>query len=72
MELQLLRRRLEAEVRLRLSAEAQLEQSLAQAVFVADAEGRIVFCTRRARELLSRYLDGFDPEAILPPAVLNG
>ena len=72
MELQRLRRDLEAEVRLRLSAEAQLEQSLAQAVLVADAEGRIVFCTRRARELLSRYLDHFDPDEALPPAVLAG
>ena len=72
MELQLLRRNLEAEVRLRLSAEAQLEQSLAQAVLVADVEGRIIFCTRRARELLSRYLDHFDPDEALPPAVLAG
>ena len=72
LELQRLRRSLEAEVRLRQSAEAQLEQSLSQAVLVADPEGRLIFCTRRAREWLDHYLDGFDPDKPLPPALLGG
>ena len=72
LELARLRRTLEAEIHLRQSAEAQLEQSLAQAVLVADPEGRIVFCTRRARELLTRHVENFDAEAFLPSALLSG
>ena len=72
LELQRLRRALEAEVRLRQSAETELEESLAQAVLVADPEGRIVFCTWRAHELLTRHLEDFDPEEALPLALLSG
>ncbi len=72
LEMQQLRRALEAEVRLRQSAEAQLERSLSQAVLVVEADGRLVFCARRARELLNHYLGGPDPDAPLPPALLEG
>jgi PAS domain-containing protein len=72
LDLQRLRRALEAEVRLRQHAEARLEQSLAQAVLVTNSEGRIVFCTRRAHELLEHYLDNFDPDDALPAVVLEG
>ncbi|MBE7157912.1 MAG: response regulator [Rhodospirillales bacterium] len=72
LELQRLRRALEAEVRLRQSAEAQLERSLAQAMLIVDAESRIVFCARTARQLLVGYLDGFDPATPLPDALLQG
>ena len=72
LELQRLRRALEAEVRLRQDAEARLERSLAQPVLVVDAEGHLVFCADAARELLGRYLDGFDAEAPLPAALLRG
>ena len=72
LELQRLRRALEAEVRLRLHAEAQLERSLSQPVLIAAAEGQMVFCAQSARELLARYLHGFDPEAPLPAALLAG
>ena len=72
LEMQRLRRSLEAEVCLRQSAEAQLERSLSQAVLVVESDGHLVFCARRARELLSRYLDDFDPEAPLPRKLLGG
>ena len=44
LEMQRLRRALEAEVRLRQNAEAQLERSLSQAVLVIDSEGHLIFC----------------------------
>ena len=72
LEMQRLRRTLEAEVRLRQSAEAQLERSLSQAVLVVEADGHPVFCARRARELINRYLGELDPDAPLPPALLAG
>ena len=72
LELQSLRRCLEAEVGLRLEAESQLERALVQAVLVVDPRGRIVFCTRPARDLLSRYLGSFEAGATLPPALLAG
>ena len=72
LELQRLRRALEAEVRLRQSAEAQLERSLAQAMLIVNAEDRLVFCADTARKLLNTYLDVFDPEAPLPSALLQG
>ncbi len=72
LEMQRLRRALEAEVRLRQSAEAKLERSLSQAVLVIESDGHLVFCAHRARELLDRYLGDFDPEVPLPPALLGG
>ncbi len=72
LEIQRLRRALEAEVRLRQNAEAQLARSLSQAVLIADAEGQLVFCAHGARELLTRYVAGFDPEAPLPAPLLAG
>ena len=72
LELQRLRRALETEVHLRQSAEAQLERSLSQAVLIVDSDGHLAFCARAARELLTGYLDPFDPEAPLPSALLRG
>ncbi len=72
LEMQRLRRALEAEVRLRQSAEAKLERSLSQAVLVVESDGRLIFCAHRARELLNRYLGELDPDAPLPPALLGG
>ena len=72
LEAQRLRRALEAEVRLRQNAEAQLARSLSQAVLVADSERHLVFCARAARELLGRYLPAFDPEQPLSPTVFAG
>ena len=72
LELQRMRRALEAEVRLRQNAEAQLERSLSQAVLVVDSEGHLVFCARRARDLLNQYLTDFDAVPTLPPALLSG
>ena len=72
LELQRLRRDLEAEVRLRQGAEARLARSLAQPVLIVDAEGCLVFCADAARDLLSRYLEDFDPEEPLPSALLRG
>ena len=72
LEAQRLRRALEAEVRLRQNAEAQLARSLSQAVLVADSERHLVFCARAARELLVRYLPAFDPEQPLSPTVFAG
>ena len=58
--------RLEAEVALRLDAEAQLAQSLDRALLVADQQGRVVFITRRASNLLYKHLSE-RPEGLLPP-----
>ncbi|MEJ1970993.1 MAG: response regulator [Lacunisphaera sp.] len=58
--------RLEAEVALRLDAEAQLAQSLDRALLVADREGRLVFATRRATNLLHKYLPDHTAST-LPP-----
>ena len=71
LELQRLRIALEDEVRSRREAEAQLQQSLAEAVLVADANGRIIFCTRRAGELLRAYFDYAGEGARLPSSLLG-
>jgi DNA-binding response OmpR family regulator/DNA-binding CsgD family transcriptional regulator len=47
---------LEAEVALRLDAEAQLAQSLDRALLVVDREHRIVFGTLRASDLLHKHV----------------
>ncbi len=72
LELQRLRRTLETEVRLRREAEARLEDALPAAVAVADREGQLVFCTRRARELLARHLPDSLPDDVLPTTFLDG
>ncbi len=58
--------RLEAEVTLRLDAEAQLAQSLDRALLVSDREGRIIFRTLRAAQLLHKHLPRHRP-GHLPP-----
>lgn len=57
--------RLEAEVALRLDAEEQLAQSLDRALLVADQQGRLVFVTRRASNLLYKHLAA-RPAGLLP------
>ena len=56
--------RLEAEVALRLDAEAQLAQSLDRALLVTDREGRVVFQTLRASQLLHKHLPGHHPGSL--------
>jgi DNA-binding NarL/FixJ family response regulator len=58
--------RLEAEIALRLDAEAQLAQSLDRALLIADREGRLVFQTLRATHLLFKHLAHHEPGR-LPP-----
>lgn len=57
------------EVARRRAAERQLEESLDQAILVAQRGGQIQFCTRRGWDLLSRFFhlssDGSLPEVIL-------
>ena len=72
LELRAARRRLEAqkeeleaEVALRLDAEAQLAASLDRAVVVLTAEGELLFATRLAHDLVAKYLPA-GPRALLP------
>lgn len=60
---------LETAMARRLEAEAQLQQSLDRAVLVVDTVGRIEFCTRLARRLLTRYLPGYAAHTLPPPLV---
>ena len=53
--------KLEAEITLRLDAEAQLAQSLDRALLVSDREGRIIFHTLRAAQLLHKHLPRHRP-----------
>jgi CheY-like chemotaxis protein/DNA-binding CsgD family transcriptional regulator len=62
--------RLEAEVALRLDAEEQLAQSLDRALLVADQQGRLVFVTRRASNLLHKHFSA-PPAGRLPPELHN-
>ena len=57
---------LEAAMAWRLEAEQQLQQGLDQAVIVADAEGTVAFCTRRARQFLACHFPGHADPATLP------
>jgi DNA-binding response OmpR family regulator/DNA-binding CsgD family transcriptional regulator len=57
---------LEAEIALRLDAEAQLAQSLDRALLIADREGRLIFQTLRATHLLFKHLANHLPGR-LPP-----
>ncbi len=61
---------LEAEVTLRLDAEAQLAQSLDRALLVSDREGRIIFQTLRAAHLLHKHLPQHRP-GHLPPEFVS-
>lgn len=58
--------KLEAEITVRLDAEAQLAESLDRALLVADSGGRLVFHTRRAANLLHKHLPRHVPGR-LPP-----
>jgi DNA-binding NarL/FixJ family response regulator len=62
--------RLESEIAVRLDAEEQLAQSLDRALLVADADGRLVFQTRRASNLLHKHLPQHRPGR-LPPEFAN-
>ena len=62
--------KLEAEITLRLDAEAQLAQSLDRALLVSDRDGRIIFHTLRAANLLHRHLPQHRPGR-LPPELAD-
>jgi DNA-binding response OmpR family regulator/DNA-binding CsgD family transcriptional regulator len=61
---------LEAEVALRLDAEAQLAQSLDRALLISDREGRLIFQTLRATHLLFKHLAHHQPGR-LPPELAS-
>jgi len=61
---------LEAEITLRLDAEAQLAQSLDRALLVSDRDGRVVFQTLRAANLLHKHLPQHRPGR-LPPELVD-
>ncbi len=63
--------RLEAEIALRLDAEAQLAQSLDRALLIADRDGRLIFQTLRATHLLFKHLAHHQPGR-LPPELSVG
>lgn len=56
---------LEAEVALRLDAEAQLATSLDRAVIVFGRKGEMHFATRLAHDLLAKYFPGGVPTALV-------
>ncbi len=56
---------LEAEVALRLDAEAQLAHSLDRAVVVLGRHGELLFATRLAHDLVAKYLPGGTPAALI-------
>jgi CheY-like chemotaxis protein/DNA-binding CsgD family transcriptional regulator len=66
LELQRQNAKLEAEITLRLDAEAQLAQSLDRALLIADRDGHLVFQTLRATHLLHKHLAHHRPGR-LPP-----
>lgn len=68
LELRQLRRSLEDELALRLDAENQLARSLDRAVVVIDPDGRMVFATRLAEDLLHRHCPDY-VEHRLPPSL---
>lgn len=53
-------------VALRLEAEEQLQESLESAVIVVNGRDTIGFCTRLARQILSRYFPEHDDARCLP------
>jgi len=55
LQIRRLQKSVEDELALRLEAEEQLRQSLDRAVVVADADGRIVFATLLASDLLHKH-----------------
>jgi len=57
------------ELALRIEAEEQLRQSLDRAVVLADADGRIVFATRLASDLLHKHHPGTGADRL--PAALE-
>lgn len=71
LDLQRKNARLEAEIALRLDAEAQLAQSLDRALLIADRDGRLVFQTLRATHLLHKHLAHHRPGR-LPPELATG
>jgi DNA-binding response OmpR family regulator/DNA-binding CsgD family transcriptional regulator len=69
--LRALRRALKEELALHLDAEKQLSQSLDRAVLLANDEGRIVFSTRLAEDLLHQHCQGYEP-GVLPARLRTG
>lgn len=68
-ELEQTNQHLEDEVRLRLEAEAQLQQSLDRAVVVATPDGRIQLCTLLARRWLETWFGAPPAPEQLPTAL---
>jgi DNA-binding NarL/FixJ family response regulator len=71
LQIQSLRRALEDELALRVDAENELSRSLDRAVILADAAGRIVFCTRLAEDLMHKHCPARISHT-LPAFVPNG
>ena len=63
--------RLDAAIRLRLASERALADSLDRAVVVASAAGEILFCTKRAAQLLAQHFP-LSPGDRLPPDLRDG
>ena len=72
LQLQSLRRTLEAEVARRRWAEEQLREGLDRAVVVVDRQHRIHFCSRPARELMARHFGLQETAADLTGVSLPG
>ena len=68
-ELEARKKELEEEIFLRRETEEQLQHSLATAIVSADHGGRVVFATKRARQLIARYFET-GPFAKLPDLFL--
>jgi DNA-binding NarL/FixJ family response regulator len=60
---------LEDEVAMRRETEAQLRQSLSEAVVTAQEDGQVTFLSRLAQNLIQRYF-GRSGVAVLPPELL--
>ena len=58
---------LETESALRRDVEAQLRQSLDQGILAVDANGIILFSTRKAENLLQQYFGGHPPDQLPDP-----
>jgi DNA-binding NarL/FixJ family response regulator len=69
VQIRRLQKSLADELALRVEAENQLSHSLDRAVILADAAGRIVFCTRLATDLLHKHFPGYANDTL--PAQLT-
>jgi DNA-binding NarL/FixJ family response regulator len=70
LQVRALRRSLEEELAMRIEAENQLSQSLDRAVLLVAPDGRTIFSTRRAENLLHRHVPNYRTGTL--PAGLDG